>query len=212
MSARLYGITLGFFALMTIALIARADDKDKPAGAAPAPATPADQAKMMEEYAKACAPGPEHAKLKEFAGDWDADVKMYNPDGTPQGNSKGVMHARMILGDRYIHLNYEGEMEMPTGKVPFHGMGIGGYDKGKKKYTSVWIDEMSTSMMHTEGTMDGNTMTCEGSCTDPMSGQPMKVKEISKQADKDHYSYELWMSGPDGKMMKVLEIAYTRKA
>ena len=30
--------------------------------------------------------------------------------------------------------------------------------------------------------------------------------------DKDHHKYELFMTGEDGKMFKVMEIGYTRKA
>jgi hypothetical protein len=201
--------TVAVFACLAIACavsVARSDDK-------PAKPSPADQAAMAEAYMKAAAPGPEHARLKEMAGEWDAEVKVMQPDGS-RSTSKGVMHAKMILGDRYLQLNYEGEMDMgPAGKMPFHGVGIGGYDKGKKKYTSVWIDEMSTAMMITEGTVDANgVLTTEGSMTDPMSGQPMKVKEVSSTVDKDHHKYELHMSEPGSpNVTKILEITYTRK-
>jgi hypothetical protein len=199
MSRKLYGISLAL--LMVVATI-RADDKPKPAGA--------DQP-SMDAYMKATQPGPEHELLKSMAGDFDADVKLFNPDGSQQSASKGSMHGEMILGGRYLKLNYSGEMAMGDQKMPFKGGGLIGYDNGKKKYQSVWVDEMSTGMMITEGTCTGNVTTMEGSATDPMSGQPMKVKEISTAVDKDHHKYEMWVSGEDGKMFKVLEIMYTRK-
>ena len=165
----------------------------------------------MADFTKLTAPGPEHDYLKALVGDWDADVKIFNPDGSLQGNSKGAMHCEMILGGRFLQQNYSGEMDMGEQKIAFKGMGLAGYDNAKKKYTNFWIDEMSTGTMFTEGTADGKTITLEGSQTDPMSGKPMKVKEVTTQVDKDHHNYELDMSGPDGKMVKVLEIAYTRK-
>ena len=208
-------------AIVFAASIAVADDK--PAAAAAKP----DQAALAEAYAKAAAPGPEHERLKSFAGDWDAEVKTFQPDGSPAAGppSKGVMHVKMILGDRFVQVNYDGEMDTggPAGKVPFHGTGLAGYDKGKKKYTSVWMDEMGTGMMITEGTADASgVMTCEGAVTEPLSGIPMKVKEVSREIDKDHRKYELYMTMPDpaaggggaiaaAKMIKVLEIAYTRR-
>jgi hypothetical protein len=205
-------LLLAAFAMLAVACpIARSDDKAKAPSAA-------EQAAMMAEYAKAAAPGPEHQRLKHFAGEWVAEVKMFQPDGTAAGPpSKGVMHAKMILGDRYLQLNYDGEMDMGPagGKVPFHGMGISGYDKGKKKYTSVWIDEMSTGMMISEGTCDGNVTTFNGTLSDSMSGKTIKVKEIATEVDKDHHKYELHMTDPmgpgDGKLIKTLEITYTRK-
>jgi hypothetical protein len=183
---------------------ARSEDKPKPA-------PNADQQKMMEDYMKMAQPGPEHELLKKFAGDWTADCKFWNPDGSDGGTSKGIMHAKMILGDRYLQLNYEGEMDMGNNKVPFKGMGIGGFDRGKKKYVNFWIDEMSTGAMMTEGTCEGKVLTCEGTATDPMSGQPMKVKEVITDIDNDHHNYELWMSNPEGKVTKMVEIKYTRK-
>jgi hypothetical protein len=185
--------------------IARSDDK-------PASPDKAKQDQMMADYMKMAQPGPEHERLKAFAGDWDADVKTWNPDGSAGAPSKGVMHAKMMLGDRFLVLHYEGQMDMGDGMKPFRGMGMGAYDRGKKKYVNVWVDEMSTGVMTTEGTAEGNVLTCEGTTTDPMSGQPMKVKEVMTDVDKDHHKYELHMSGPDGKMMKMLEIVYTRKS
>jgi hypothetical protein len=172
----------------------------------------AEQLKMMEDYAKSSQPGPEHEKLKELAGEWNAAIKSWMPDGSPCGTGKGVMTSKMILGDRYLHQSFEATMTGPDGSpMPFKGMGISAYDKGKKKYTGMWIDEMSTGMMISEGTCDGNVMKSDGEFTDPVSGKPTKTQEITAKVDKDNYKYEMHMQGPDGKMYKCMEIAYSRK-
>src|SRR5438105_12886628 len=124
MTGKRFTLFAAVLSLFVSASVARSDDKPKPAANA-------EQQAMMDAYTKAAQPGPEHERLKKFAGDWDADVKGFNPDGSPQGNSKGVMHAEMILGGRYLHLNYSGEMDMGDKKMPFKGMGIGGYDNAK---------------------------------------------------------------------------------
>jgi hypothetical protein len=196
-------------ALMVSVSVVRSEEK----AAAPSAADKEQMMKMMMEMGK---PGPEHERLKAYVGDWDADCAFNCPLDNSVQKTKGVMHIKPLLGDRYIQLNYEGEMMLPDGKttMPFKGMGIGGYDKGKKKYTNVWIDEMSTTMMLTEGTADGNTITFEGGFTDPMSGKVTKVKEIVTETDSSHHKYELHMEGPEtgGKMMKVMEINYTKRA
>jgi Protein of unknown function (DUF1579) len=199
MRDKLYGICIALLA--TVAFAVRAEDKPKPA---------ADQA-STDAYMKATQPGPEHEWLKSTAGDWNADVKLLNPDGSSQSNTKGTMHGEMILGGRYLQFNYSGEIAMGDKKIPFKGLGLVGYDNGKKKFVDVWIDEMSTGMMILEGTRDGQTLTCEGTVTDPMSGQPIKAKEVISFVDKNHHKYELYMSGDDGKMWKVMEIGYVRK-
>jgi hypothetical protein len=189
--------------------VVRSEEKTAPAGAQP---SKEEMMKMMTEFGK---PGPEHERFKSYVGDWDADCTFNCPLDNSVQKSKGVMHCKMILGDRYLQLNYEGDMVMPDGKttMPFKGMGLAGYDKGKKKYTNVWLDEMSTGMMMTEGTADGNVLTLEGQCVDPMSGKPLKVKEIITETDSSHHKYELHMTGPgEDKMTKVMEINYTKKA
>jgi hypothetical protein len=196
-----------------IAPTARSENAHPLASAAPAtsPPTAEQQKAAMDAWAAAARPGPEHEWIKrQFVGDWDADVQFFGAGGG--GNSKGVMHCKMILGDRYLQLDYAGNMDGPDGKpTPFHGVGIGGYDISKKKFTNLWIDEMSTGVMSTEGTRNGNVMTLDGQCTEPMSGQPMKVREVITVVDNDHHKYELWMTEATWQLCKMMEIMYTRK-
>jgi hypothetical protein len=97
------------------------------------------------------------------------------------------------------------------GAMPFKGAGISGYDNVKKKFCNVWVDSMSTGMMITEGTREGNVLNSAGTVTDPMTGKDCQVKEVSTLGDDDHMKHEMWMSMPDGKMMKMMEVNYTRK-
>ena len=55
--------------------------------------SPEDQKKMMEAYMKAASPGPEHKKLAETAGDWQANVTMY--EGPQPTKSTGRLSPRM---------------------------------------------------------------------------------------------------------------------
>jgi hypothetical protein len=44
-----------------------------------------------------------------------------------------------------------------------------------------------------------------------MTGKSLPMKEVMTLVDADHHNFEMWMTGPDGKMMKTMEIQYTRK-
>jgi hypothetical protein len=191
-------------AAVVIAPSARSEDSKTTA-----PPAAGDQQAQMDAWAAAAKPGPEHEWLKSFTGDWDADVKFLTNGG---GASKGVMHGKLIMGGRYLQLDYDGSMDGPTGPTPFKGMGLVGYDKGKKKYTDLWIDEMSTGMVTYEGTRQGDAITLDGTTTDPMSGQPMKVREVITLVDKDHYTYEFHVAQGEGAALsKMMEIKYSRK-
>ena len=86
-----------------------------------------------------------------------------------------------------------------------------GYDNTTKKYEGTWMDNASTGMMVSKGTMTGSVMTSSSTMADPTTGKMMTVKMKTTVADKDHYTMEMWGPGPDGKNYKMMEIAYSRK-
>jgi len=153
-------------------------------------------------------PGPEHEKLKQMAGDFDAKAKLYIP-GTPAQESKGDYKAKMDLGGLFLVSEYKGEM---FGQV-FQGRGLTGYDTFKKKYTGVWVDTMSPAIYTLEGAFDKSgkvyTETMEG--PDPMTGKTMKMRMTTEIKDKDHMAIKMYGPGEDGKEFMMMEIAYTRK-
>ena len=147
-------------------------------------------------------PGPEHAKLKQLEGTWDAVVKF----GTDE--SKGTMTYKMDLGGLWLVSDYQGEF---AGQ-PFRGKGLDSYDPAKKKYVSVWVDSMSVSPMISEGTFDKDgkvlTLTGEGPGAD---GKPTKLKTVTEHKDKDTMLWTMFGTGPDGKEGPMLSITYKRR-
>jgi hypothetical protein len=191
-----------FAGVLSVSVARSADEK---------PAMSPEQAAMMEAFMKAAEPGAEHKKLAAMAGEWDAKSKAWQPDGKECGDGTGVVKAEPILGGRYIRMAFTGEMNGPGGKSPFHGVGTLGYDNMKKKYVSVWMDDMSTGPMIMEGTAEGDVITGTGEYPNAMNGKMEPVKDVTTFIDGSHYKYELHMTGPDGKMYKCMEVVYTKK-
>jgi hypothetical protein len=203
---KLRGILAGLAFLIVIAALAiGADEKAKKT--APA-AGKMDEKAMMEMMAKYSTPGPEHKKLEAMVGTWDTAAKMWmDPSAAPQ-ESKGVAENKMVLGGRYLEQNFEGTMM----DQPFTGKGYTGYDLYKKQYVSTWMDSMGTMIMSATGNTDpSGKLTMTGSMDDYMTGKKMDFKETMTMVDNDHQTFEMWMTGPDGKMFKTLEIQYTRR-
>jgi hypothetical protein len=166
------------------------------------------QEEMMAAMMKAAAPGPEHQKLKMMEGKFKADVTAIMPDGKEE-KSAGTINNEMILGGRYLKNDYSGTM---MGQ-PFKGCGLIGYDNMKKKYTMLWVDEMSTQMMLSEGTLDESAKTITATCTVdcPMDNTKKTMKSVVTLTDEDHHSYEMYEVGADGKETRCLSIKYTRE-
>lgn len=165
-----------------------------------------DPQEMMEMMEKLATPGEMHRKLEPFVGKFDVEATFWmDPSQDPQ-TSKGKATHKWILGGRYLQQDYEGEF---MGQ-PFVGQGLTGYDNYRKEYFGTWIDSMSTWMMATTGKVEGNTWTYTGKMDDPMSGTSTEVTEKVIVHSNDHHSLEMWMTGPDGKPFKSMEIHYRR--
>jgi hypothetical protein len=200
------GILAGLAFLVVIAALAiGADEKAKkttPAGAM-------DEKAMMEMMAKYSTPGAEHKALESWVGTWDTTAKMWMDPNSPPQESKGASENKMALGGRFLEQSFEGTFM----NQPFSGKGYTGYDLYKKQYVSTWMDTMGTMIMMATGTADasGKKVTMTGQMDDYMTGKKMDFKQTATVVDADHNMFELWMTGPDGKMFKTLEIQYTRR-
>src|SRR5262245_33628234 len=121
-------------------------------------------------------PGPEHEKLKKYAGKWDATVSAGGME------SKAVADYKMSLGGFWLTADFTGEFA----GTKFEGKGTTGYDPLKKKYVGTWIDSMSPTLMVTEGEFDKDgkiyTETTEGPGPD---GKVGKMKNVHEFKDDD---------------------------
>src|SRR5262245_30923417 len=98
-------------------------------------------AEEAAKWEKLGTPGEQHARLKYFVGTWD--VK-----GTgAMGESTGTATMALIFGGRFLALEIKGE----GGGKSFEGRGLLGYDNGKKRWTSVWADNMGTGIALGDG-------------------------------------------------------------
>lgn len=168
----------------------------------------ADPAAEMQEWLKLGQPGPEHAKLKKLVGEYKTEAEMVMAPGQPPQKSSGTQTYQEMLGGRYIHGHYEGEMM----GMPFTGMSLMGYDNQKKKYFTAWVDSMSTGMMVSEGTANasGKVITFTGSYDDPMTGKAKKYRQVTTVESDDRHKFEWFENGEDGKEYRMMIVTYTR--
>jgi hypothetical protein len=162
-----------------------------------------DSQKVAQEYMKLMMPGEHHAFLKNYAGDWQIETTAMMTPGAAPVKSQSTAHAELIMGDRFVMTRFTGTM---FGQ-PFEGFQIIGYDNIGKKYRSFWIDNMGTSFYMTSGNLDktGKVLRETGQWPNPMGKAPMPVRAITRFTGPGEFTYELYMTGQDGKEMKALE-------
>jgi hypothetical protein len=165
---------------------------------------------MMAAWMKANAANEHHETLARMVGTWQAKSK-YRPDpDAPWSESTAVSEQKMIMGGKFLIENISGEM-MPGMK--WEGMGITGYDNVKQKYTSAWIDSMSTAIMTSLGTIDDakKVITFHGTVDDPMTGKRDKpVKTILRMINDGKTVVEMYEKDANGEWYKNLEVVYAK--
>jgi len=184
--------------------------EDKPAKAKPGDKPAMTEEEMMAAWAKYAQPGEPHKKLQAMAGSWNFTTRWWQDPSAAPTESKGTSEAQTILGGRFVQESVTGEMQ----GSPFHGIGITGYDNFKQKYVTMWMDEMSTTVMISYGTPDvsGKVITFEGTYDDLATGQKdKKFKSISRIVNDDKHIYESYEYGADGKEFKNFDVTYSRK-
>jgi hypothetical protein len=180
--------------------VASADDK-KPAEMS------AQEKAMMEAWVKYATPGEVHKKMAAAEGRYSVKVTQWMAPGAPPAESEGTAEFKMILGGRYLTQTVSGTM---MGQ-PFSGFGMSGYDNSTKRTQSAWADTFGTGLLLMSGAPEADgSITETGTMQDFMTGKPVSMKARTSMPDVDHMRYEMWMTGPEGKMFKNLDIAYSR--
>ena len=197
------------FVLLPLALAAvfpaLAQDAAKPA----APEMSAEQKAMMEAYQKAGTPGEQHAQLKKMEGRYDLSIKSWEAPGQPPIVETGTATRKMVLGDRVMVEDVQAKMHGQD----WNGHGMHGFDNVTGKHWSTWNDSMSTGVMVSEGECDDKgACTFSGSWNDAVSKQKTVARMTTRWTDANTEVFEMFVPGPDGKEMQMMEITYTRRA
>ncbi len=180
----------------------------KPEGKAPAaPAGQPNMDEMMKMFQAMAAPGPEHAILKAFDGQWNGKVETFGQMAAPP--SDGVMKNSWVLGGRFLRQEWKGEFM----KQPFEGLGYWGFDRAKKKWIGTWMDTMGTGAMVMEGDYDAGkkVWTMTGGMTNPM-GVEERFRQTITVKDADTHVLDMYgAEAPGAKEELMMKITYTRK-
>ena len=199
-------IVVGLWAMMAGLGNAWADE-----AASTQPATDSGKEAAMAAMQQLGSPGEAHKALKPLAGRWIYAAQWWtSPEAAPQSMT-GTATNTLIFGGRFLRQEIRGEAE--EGRPPFKGLGFVGYDNMRKEYQSVWFDNMITGMMWGTGQFDATTrtMTDQGDFSCPITGETHRhFRTTWRVIDQNHNKYENYMSTPDGREFKSMEIRYTR--
>lgn len=173
------------------------------------PLPPPDSATMMKAWEAFATPGDMHKWMANTNGTWKAEVSQWMDPAAPPTKTKATNVQSSILGGRYVVGKFS---SMMMGQ-PFEGMSTMGYDNAKKLFTSTWVDNMGTGIVHMSGTYDeaSKILNLKGHQTDPMTGKDSDMREEMKMIDDNTYTMAMFGTGMDGKEMKFMEGTFKKK-
>ena len=183
------------------AAVAFADEKK---AAKKSDLSPEETMKKVEAAGK---PGAQHKLLEPLIGEWTAEVKMWMAPEAPPTVTKGTVKSNWVMNGRFVREEFKGEM---MGK-PFNGMSLTGYDNQKQKYSSVWVDDVSTAIFVSDGTATegGKVITFNGKMDCPVTEQKdMPFKHVVRIISADKHVFEAY--DPSKGDSKTMEITYVR--
>ncbi len=154
-------------------------------------------------------PGAGHKRLEVFIGNWKAVTQIWHFPGDPPATQKGTISNFWMLDGRFVGQEYKSRGIEPQ----FQGLGAIGFDNVTKKYTVVWLDSMSTSMVTEQGECDdtGREFTFHGTHSDADTGTLVATKTVVRFIDTDHYVHEAFRVDANGASSKTLQVMYARK-
>jgi len=169
------------------------------------PEAPAAAAQGMPPLPK---PGPEHELLKQSLGTWNATVEAWMAPGAPPAVSKGTETNVLTAGGMWLVTDFKGQFMT----APFTGHGVMGYDPGKKKYVSTWVDSMSPGLALGEATYDPTGKVLTGWMEGPdMTGKVEKMKTTTELKADGSRVFTIFGKDQSGKEAPTLRITYTRQ-
>lgn len=166
-----------------------------------------DPAAMQAAFEAAARPGENHRKLDALIGTWSTKTTWYC-DPTKAQETTGIAVNTWTLGGRFVEQRFFGAM--PGTAAAFEGIGLTGFDNVTGKFVGSWLDNLSTTIMPMQGSMDGKTLTLRGECTMP-GGALMKFRMVHEFTSADRHVAMMFMAMGDQPEAKGAEVVYTRK-
>lgn len=161
----------------------------------------------MTEHTAPTMPQPtaEHSSLKQYVGKWNVDCNCYMEPGTPPMKMSATETIEMV-GEFWTASRYEANFM----GAPFVGRTTMGYEPHKGRYVMTWIDCMSPVLFHMTGTRQGDTITMTGKALSCHTNTELVHRTTWKTVHANEHHFEMFVTMPDGKEMKMMSSVYKR--
>jgi hypothetical protein len=149
-------------------------------------------------------PGPEHAKLAYFVGNWVAEGDMKSSAYGPGGKFTYTENCEWLSGNFAVVCHSEGQMLGMTVK----GLSVMSYDAEEKRYIYFESNNMGENT-YSRGTVDGDTWTWTSE--NQMGGKTIHSRFTLKRLTDDTASYKFEIGAGSDALTLLMEGKQTRQ-
>lgn len=152
--------------------------------------------------------GPMHRFLIDWSGNWREEIKIWNQPNEEPLVSNAVRDGRLFAEGRFLTCNTIGQI----GHNPLMAQTVYGFDNSKMKFVKVYYDNLGTSILVLEGTINNENTQIEftGTTDDPITRRPIKIRQVLNMKDPMRVVLEVFMEQHEGKELKTMEIVSTK--
>jgi hypothetical protein len=147
---------------------------------------------------------------KHNVGDWVSEVTITMAPGAEPMTQTATASCRTILGGRFLQMDSQGSF---MGQ-PFESVGMFGFDRRHKTWTTVGFDTLGTYWVSASGKRDEDgVIRMHGRDDDPM-GEQVFITELRFVSDDEFVSSLLFTKlGPQAfeQPFRMVEVRYKRK-
>ncbi len=151
--------------------------------------------------------------LAKLSGEWHYKLAYWVVPGVEPKWTKGVFRNDMTLDGRFLSLSFVGELDVGGNDAMVKGQGLNGYDNVKKAFTSVWVDNLTTSQMKGAAKYDPKTKAINetGSFTNPLKGSESRFRSELQFIGDDDYKRTIFTVNKSGKETKLMEFDCSKR-
>jgi len=163
---------------------------------------------LAQEFPDLPAPTKDHEFLQKFAGKWTVDQEARMSPDQPPIKGTGSIESHM-LGKFWVINEFESSMLGMT----MTGIQTVGYDSAKKMYVGTWVDSMTETLWHYEGSVDESGMILTLSADGPHMSKPgetAKYRDIYEFKSKDEIAVFSKVLSDDGEWVTFMQGTATR--
>ena len=157
---------------------------------------------MMNQWMELISLGEEHKEMAETVGEYSYLSTFWTHSGADPMKSKGETTIKAVMDGRYVTETHKGEVM----GMPFHGMGMNGYDKLTGEYVSTWMDNMGTGIMKFIGSKNAEGQIVSTTETiNVMTRQPETHKTVMTYKKNGHVmDYYIIANGEEFLSMNII--------